>query len=493
MDASGNAYVAGYTSSLDFPTANGVQAGFNGLYDAFISELNAAGNGLTFSTYFGGTGSDEAMGIALDSNANIFTGGETSSFDLATRTPIQASNTSGTTGWVARIGVTSAPPQVPSVGSVSPSTGNGNTVTFTATYSHPAGASALTSVSLLVNTTASTNFGCYISYNPSTNLFTIANDVASTGGTTVIPGGGSALNDYCSLIGTGSSATVSGTALTMTISLVFQNGFAGAKSVYLYAQDANTNTGWVAKGTYTATIAVAQPSNVSVSPNGNAGTTQTFQFVFADSQNPANLTATAIDFGLSSTTLTNSCFIVYDSLRATVQLEYDNLTGATSKSITSSTPISNSQCSIGAASVQNSGLSIILSLTINFAASFNGQKNIFMYASDSSGASTGWQQMGTFTVATGGFPTADYVVPSSGAGPAQRFSIQVSDVGGSSFVTDIAVLISTSSSNTIGACFVLFDKIRNTLSVYYDNPASGVTTLPLGSTGTASRQSVPVT
>ncbi len=486
VDASGNAYAAGYTSSQDFPTGSGVQATFNGLYDAFVSELNAAGNGLAFSTYFGGTGSDEAMTIALDSLANIFVGGQTGSFDMTMKTPIQATNTGGSTGWVARIGVTSAPPQVPAVGTVTPSSGNGNTITFTATYSHPAGANALTNVAFLVNTNASTNYGCYISYSPSLNQFMIYNDVATSGGTTVIPGGGTALNDYCSLIGTGSSATLSGTTLTITLSVIFQNEFAGAKTIYLYAQDANTNTGWVAKGTYTATVAIAQPSNVSVSPNSNAGTTQTFQFVWADSQNPANLTATAIDFGASSSTLTNSCFIVYDSLRATVQLQYDNLAGSNTKSISSSTPISNSQCSIASASVQNSGLSIVLSLTISFTATFNGQKNIFMYASDASGASTGWQQMGTFTIATGGYPTADYVVPSSGTGPAQRFTIQVSDVGGSAYINDIAVLISTSSANTNGACFVLFDRVRNTLSVYYDNPGSGVTTLPLGSTGTAS-------
>ena len=55
VDSSGSAYVAGYTSSGNFPSTNGVQAGFKGLYDAFVAKLNTAGNGLTFSTYYGGT------------------------------------------------------------------------------------------------------------------------------------------------------------------------------------------------------------------------------------------------------------------------------------------------------------------------------------------------------------------------------------------------------------------------------------------------------
>ena len=47
-----------------------------------------------------------------------------------------------------RLGVTAPPAQIPSVVSLSPASGTGNTVTYTAQYSHPAGATALTSVSL---------------------------------------------------------------------------------------------------------------------------------------------------------------------------------------------------------------------------------------------------------------------------------------------------------------------------------------------------------
>jgi Beta-propeller repeat len=485
VDASGNAYVSGYTSSFDFPVISGVQAGFNGLYDAFVAELNAAGNGLTFSTYYGGSGADQGAAIALDANANIFTGGQTASLNLPLTTPIQPSNVGGSTGWVARMGVTAPPAQLPAVVSVSPASGNGNTATFTAQFSDTAGATALVNVALLVNVSASTSFACYVSYSLSQNQFTLENDVPSTGGSPVIPGGGSAQNDQCALLGSGSSVTLSGTLLTMTVSLAFQNGFAGNQTVYLYAQDANVNTGWIAKGTFGVTAAPAQPFNVSVSPNGNTGSSQTFQFVFSDSQNPANLTATAMDFGRSSSTLTNSCFIVYDALEATVQLEYDNLEGSNTKPITSTAVISNAQCAIGAASATVSGLSIIVTLNITFSAAYSGLENIFMYASDLSGASTGWQQMGTYTVATGGIPAANSVVPSSGSGPGQRFSVQVSDAGGSSFITDIAVLFS-SSVNTTNACFIIYDSIRNTLQVDYDNPANGSTTLTLGSAGTAS-------
>src|SRR6185437_15664653 len=143
----------------------------------------------TFSTLYGGTGADQANAIAIDTSGNMFVGGETSSLDLPMQGAIQSSNLGGSTGWVARLGVTAPPPQLPAATSISPASGSGNTVTFTAQYSHPAGASNLTMVALLLNTTASLNFGCYVTYSPATNLFALANDDASTGGLSVTPGG----------------------------------------------------------------------------------------------------------------------------------------------------------------------------------------------------------------------------------------------------------------------------------------------------------------
>src|SRR6185295_14502269 len=239
VDSSGNAYIAGYTSSASFAVVTPVQASFRGLYDAFISKLNAAGNALTFSTLYGGTGADTASAIAVDTSGNMFVGGQTSSLDLTLNTPIQVNNTGGNTGWVLRLGVTAPPAQLPAANSVSPASGSGNTVTFTAQYLHPAGANALVTIGLLVNSNASVDFACYVTYTVASNLFALANNVASSGSTTVIPGGGSAQNDQCSLIGAGSSASLSGTNLTLTVALTFQPGFPGAKAVYLSASDSS--------------------------------------------------------------------------------------------------------------------------------------------------------------------------------------------------------------------------------------------------------------
>ena len=76
-DASGNAYVTGYTGSSDFPTSAPVQATFGGLYDAFVTKLNATGSALLYSTYLGGSDNDQGYGIALDASGNAYVTGET--------------------------------------------------------------------------------------------------------------------------------------------------------------------------------------------------------------------------------------------------------------------------------------------------------------------------------------------------------------------------------------------------------------------------------
>jgi hypothetical protein len=478
VDTGLNVYVAGYTSSAGFPVVGAVQGGFNGFYDAFVSKFNPLGNGLVFSTLYGGTGADQANAIAVDSSGNMFVGGQTSSLDLPLQGAIQSANVGGSTGWVARLGVTAPPPQLPAANSVAPSSGSGNTVTFTAQYSHPAGANSLVTVALLINTTASLNFACYVTYNPATNLFALANDTASTGGISVTPGGGSGANDQCVLNGAGSSASLAGTNLTLTVSLTFLPGFAGAKTVYLYAADAVTNTGFLAKGTWSVIIPPSLPSVDSVSPNASTGAIQTFTFIFSDTQSASNLTNTAMLFSTSGS-LANSCYLVYDPVAGSIRLFNDNVQGAGSKPVGSTTVLQNSQCALGAVSVSTAGLSQVVNLTITFKAAFGGLQNIYGFASEGA-VNTGFVLRGTYLVAAGGIPVATSVIPSAGSGPGQRFSFTVSDQGGSGFIVAVAMLFS-STLDANNACSLVYDRTRNTISLAFDNPANGAATLVPGS------------
>jgi hypothetical protein len=99
VDTSGGAYVAGNTTSTDFPlvqpfqSTNDETASGNSNPTAFVAKIAAGGTALDYSSYLGGSGGfDEALGIAVDSAGNAYVTGATESTDFPTVDPYQASN-----------------------------------------------------------------------------------------------------------------------------------------------------------------------------------------------------------------------------------------------------------------------------------------------------------------------------------------------------------------------------------------------------------------
>ncbi len=86
MDTSGNAYVTGQTSSINFPTKNPLQAALRGGFDAFVAKLDPTGS-LIFSTFLGGSGDDFGNGVAVDSSGNAYVTGDTRSTNFPTAGP----------------------------------------------------------------------------------------------------------------------------------------------------------------------------------------------------------------------------------------------------------------------------------------------------------------------------------------------------------------------------------------------------------------------
>ena len=89
VDGSGNAYVAGYTNSSNFPTLNPYQSTNQGGIDVFVTRLSSTGNSLIYSTYLGGGGSEIGYGIAVDGNGNAYVTGWTNSSGFPTVNPFQ--------------------------------------------------------------------------------------------------------------------------------------------------------------------------------------------------------------------------------------------------------------------------------------------------------------------------------------------------------------------------------------------------------------------
>jgi hypothetical protein len=109
VDSSGNAYVAGSTSSANFPALNALQPTLNGQQDAFVFELNSTGQALLYSTYLGGSGGsvgfpEAAASIAVDSSGDAYVAGMTPSMDFPVTNALQASNAGGIDAFIVQLG-----------------------------------------------------------------------------------------------------------------------------------------------------------------------------------------------------------------------------------------------------------------------------------------------------------------------------------------------------------------------------------------------------
>ena len=106
LDAAGNIYVQGNTTSTNFPTAHALQGALAGKSDAFLACLNPTGDTLIYSTYLGGNGADYASGTA-DAAGNVYIAGSSDSTNLPLLNALQP-YLGNTDGYLARIDPTGA-------------------------------------------------------------------------------------------------------------------------------------------------------------------------------------------------------------------------------------------------------------------------------------------------------------------------------------------------------------------------------------------------
>lgn len=92
VDSSGAAYLTG-NATANMPTTPGaIQSAFGGNSDAFVTKLNDTGSDLVYSTFLGGSGSDNGGAIAVDSLGQAYVTGSTRSADFPLMRPLQSRN-----------------------------------------------------------------------------------------------------------------------------------------------------------------------------------------------------------------------------------------------------------------------------------------------------------------------------------------------------------------------------------------------------------------
>lgn len=131
--------------------------------------------------------------------------------------------------WIACILFSTCLLAQPSIVSLAPSFGSGAAQLFTAVYSHPAGASALTQVYLLINSSLSPVSGCFLRYDQ--HNFYLLSDSGNAWLGPLAPGAGSTIqNAQCTLYGLQTTASANGAALTIGYAL----SLSSPGNLYLY-------------------------------------------------------------------------------------------------------------------------------------------------------------------------------------------------------------------------------------------------------------------
>jgi hypothetical protein len=102
VDSTGSVYIAGYTDSTDFPLAT-LGALPTGSNHVFVAKLDPTGSNLVYADYLGGSNQEFGYALVLDSANHVYVTGSTESTDFPTVKPYQSSLLGNHTGFVTKI------------------------------------------------------------------------------------------------------------------------------------------------------------------------------------------------------------------------------------------------------------------------------------------------------------------------------------------------------------------------------------------------------
>ena len=141
-------------------------------------------------------------------------------------------------------------------------------------------------------------------------MIQLASDAGAFQAGLKIGSAGTTQNSQCMLDAGASSVTASGTSLTLNLAITFEMAFSGAKNVYMHAQNAVGNSGWVQRGTWEVPRGTSPPFPVSVIPNNGNTSSTTLTFTFSDPNGVTDIVSTQININ-AALVVSRSCYIYY--------------------------------------------------------------------------------------------------------------------------------------------------------------------------------------
>jgi sugar lactone lactonase YvrE len=393
-----------------------------------------------------------------------------------------AGGSSANSGWQT-LGTWTVPVVVSAL-SMFPSSGSGLQQTFTFHYSDGVGSTDLSTVFVWFNSafTSAAN-SCFIEYNRSANSIYLLNDAGAAWTAAVLGSATTLSNSQCSVNATTAVANLTGNDLALALPVTFAAGYGGTKNAYSYVSGSSANSGWQTLGTWNVTGTVTGVNAVSALPAWGNSLQQTFAFHYSDAAGATDLSTMFVWFNSAFSSAVSSCFVEYDRRSNTIFLLNDAGAAWTSAAVGAAVTLSNSQCSINAATagVTASGPDLTLNLPVTFVAGYFGSKNIYSYAAGTS-LNSGWQTLGTWTVP---LLSAVSVTPASGNAASQTFTFHYADGVGAADLSTAFIWFNAAFTSAVNSCFIEFYRPTNTLYLLND-AGSAWTSGIVGSAGVLS-------
>jgi hypothetical protein len=482
IDASGRAIIGGYTTSSNFPTLGAIQANFRGAFDAFSTVLDPAGASLVFSSYFGGSGDDRGYAVAAAPGNNLYLAGMTSSSNFPLAAAIQTGLSVSPDAFVLEVtymgGVPTADSVSPNSGSGTSRTfalqysdpGGAASLQLVYVYFNATLASSASNSCFLYYSVGSNQI----------NLLNDAGTTwmaAIPGTATTLQNSQCSVNTVASSVAlNGNTLTLN---LAITFKPAFAGA---KNIYLYGADVSGSNSGWQQRGTWTVPSGIVTVTANSVTPSSGSVATQTFALQYSDSAGAASLQTVYVYFNATLASPSNSCFLYYNIAANQINLLNDAGVAWMTATPGAGTTLQNSQCwlNVAATSVAQNGNTLTLNLAMTFKTAFAGAKYIYMYGADVSGPNSGWQQLGTWTVPSGIVAvTANSVTPSSGSLASQAFALQYSDTSGAASVQLVYAYFNTTlASSASNSCFLSYNIAANQISLLNDAGAAWMTATP---------------
>jgi hypothetical protein len=242
---------------------------------------------------------------------------------------------------------------------------------------------------------------------------------------------------------------------------------AASYTVTVWARSAGVTGDAAQASSQLAYVVNAPPSPViavSATPVSGSGLTQTFALQYSNSGSAGNLKQVWVWFtNAFGSNASSSCLLNYDRASRQLYLLNDAASDWMPGVLGIGTVLQNGQCSVALnrSSVSMSGTTLTLNVAMTFKSSFEGAKQVYLYAANASGSNSGWQDRGDWTVTAS--PTTGVQVvsatPSSGSGASATFSLQYADSGGASHLSTTWVWFTAAfTSSAANSCLIYYDR-----------------------------------